>query len=87
MRAEFGKCPCYRCQNTPLLPTGLSDENNVEPLKLFCPCCKEIYNTQPPYNSIFPLLIAISRWILFWEIVCTLVFLDLQNPSRFATQI
>lgn len=52
MRSEFGRCPCYRCQWTPLLPTALSDKPNSDSVKLFCPCCKEVYNIDYPFNSI-----------------------------------
>ena len=45
MQSEFGRCPCYRCQWTPLLPTGLHDKENVDCVKLFCPSCKEVYST------------------------------------------
>ena len=34
------------CHEQPLLPVGLSDTPNVSGVKLFCPCCKEVYN--PP---------------------------------------
>lgn len=34
------------CHEQPLLPVGLSDKPNVSGVKLFCPCCKEVYN--PP---------------------------------------
>ena len=47
---DFGKCHCWRCEYTCLLPVGLSHERNVSSVKLFCPCCKEIYNPSAPYD-------------------------------------
>ena len=47
---DFGKCHCWRCEYTCLLPVGLSHERNVSSVKLFCPCCKEIYNPAAPYD-------------------------------------
>ena len=43
---HFGVCPRVFCHEQPLLPVGLSDKPNVSGVKLFCPCCKEVYN--PP---------------------------------------
>lgn len=51
MNGEFGKCPCYRCKWTPLLPVGLSDRPNVDSIKLLCPNCNGLYNVEYPYNS------------------------------------
>ena len=43
---HFGVCPRVFCHEQPLLPVGLSDKPNVSGVKLFYPCCKEVYN--PP---------------------------------------
>lgn len=43
-RAVFGRCCRYSCNQSHLLPFGLSAEPGIHNVKLFCPCCKEIYN-------------------------------------------
>ncbi|OMH82957.1 putative casein kinase II subunit beta-2 [Zancudomyces culisetae] len=47
---EFGTCARYLCKGTHLLPCGLSDNLDVDSVKLFCPSCLDIYN---PLNSRF----------------------------------
>ena len=42
--SEFGKCPRVSCNNHSVLPVGLSDLPGVSTLKIYCPCCKEVYN-------------------------------------------
>ena len=44
VKAVFGRCCRYTCHRSKLLPFGIDAEPNVEPVKLFCPCCKDIYN-------------------------------------------
>ncbi|CAI4221508.1 unnamed protein product [Auanema sp. JU1783] len=44
---EFGKCPRYLCDSTPLIPTGIHDDPGLDTVKLFCPCCNEIYSPIP----------------------------------------
>ena len=46
VNCHFGCCSRVFCNNQNLLPVGLSDKPNVDSVKLFCPCCKEVYN--PP---------------------------------------
>lgn len=40
----FGTCPRVLCNQTKLLPIGVSDLPNVDGVKLFCPHCEDIYN-------------------------------------------
>jgi casein kinase II subunit beta len=40
---EFGTCPNHACQNFPVLPVGLSNDLKVESVKVFCPCCEQVY--------------------------------------------
>ena len=49
--ALFGKCPRVRCKNTHLLPIGLSPVLKQEPVKLFCVSCKDIFDSQEPYDG------------------------------------
>ena len=48
MNKEFPTCPRKLCQNVTCLPYGISNELNEYSVKLFCPCCREIYNIQDP---------------------------------------
>ncbi|KAK8817393.1 casein kinase 2, beta polypeptide [Blastocystis sp. ATCC 50177/Nand II] len=51
-RGDFGSCSCWRCSGTHFLPVGLDTIPGVSSVKLFCPCCKEIYNPPAPYNAL-----------------------------------
>lgn len=42
----FGTCPRVLCNNMKLLPTGRHDIPGVENLRMFCPCCLDLYH--PP---------------------------------------
>lgn len=46
----FGTCPRYSCNNEPLLPIGKSSRRDVSTVKVFCPCCRKIYEPRPPQN-------------------------------------
>lgn len=50
--AEFGVCPRMNCANTPVLPVGLDDEPYLSTVKLYCPCCREVYNSQSYHSHI-----------------------------------
>lgn len=39
----FGRCPRVSCAGEPVLPVGTSDIVRESSVKVFCPCCKEIY--------------------------------------------
>lgn len=41
---EFGTCPRVYCNFQSLLPVGESDKAHVSAMRLFCPCCKEVYH-------------------------------------------
>ena len=47
----FGTCPRVNCNGTPLLPMGTTFSLRRHSVKLFCPCCKDIYKA-PPYPVI-----------------------------------
>ncbi|CAN0171962.1 unnamed protein product, partial [Discosporangium mesarthrocarpum] len=49
--AEFGRCPRTLCKQQPVVPVGIFDEPKRESVKLFCPRCKDIYNTMSPYGG------------------------------------
>lgn len=46
----FGSCPRVYCNHQHLLPIGESDNPGVSKVKLFCPCCKEIYFPPPTFS-------------------------------------
>ncbi|KNB42238.1 CK2 family regulatory subunit [Blastocystis sp. subtype 4] len=48
----YGTCPRVYCNNQNLLPIGESDLPNVRTVKLFCPCCKEIYYPPKLFDKI-----------------------------------
>ncbi|ODV75800.1 casein kinase 2 regulatory subunit CKB1 [Cyberlindnera jadinii NRRL Y-1542] len=39
----FGVCPRYLCDGMHLLPVGTQDVPGLETVRLFCPCCADIY--------------------------------------------
>ena len=41
--AQFGTCPRYYCDGTRLLPTGRHDLPGYESVRLYCPCCCDVY--------------------------------------------
>ncbi|KAI9272222.1 casein kinase II, regulatory subunit [Helicostylum pulchrum] len=43
---EFGTCPRYYCDESPVLPVGKFDQSGKESVHLYCPICLDIYN--PP---------------------------------------
>lgn len=43
---HFGSCPRYYCDGTGLLPIGRYDLPGYETVRLYCPCCMDIY--MPP---------------------------------------
>merc|ERR1712196_387260 len=43
---DFGNCINVRCVNAPLLPCGISDEKNIDNVKLFCPSCENTFNVK-----------------------------------------
>lgn len=44
--AQFGVCPRVSCNNQNVLPTALTDIPREHVVKLFCPRCREIYNSR-----------------------------------------
>ncbi|KAF2417130.1 casein kinase II beta 1 subunit, partial [Tothia fuscella] len=47
---HFGQCPRVHCHGAKVLPVGCSDTPGQDTVKLFCPCCLDIYT---PPNSRF----------------------------------
>ena len=48
---EFGACPRTLCEKQTVLPVGLSDSVSLSgdnPMKLFCACCRELYDHNVP---------------------------------------
>jgi casein kinase II subunit beta len=44
--SQFGTCPRYYCNESPVLPMGQFDETGRESVHLYCPRCLDIYS--PP---------------------------------------
>lgn len=42
-RNEFGSCPRYHCDGMHLIPVGSTDIPGRETVRLYCPCCNDIY--------------------------------------------
>lgn len=42
-RNDFGSCPRYHCDGMHLIPCGATDVPGHETLRLYCPCCNDIY--------------------------------------------
>lgn len=42
-RNEFGACPRYYCDGMHLIPVGSTDIPGQETVRLYCPCCNDIY--------------------------------------------
>jgi len=40
---HFGCCPRYHCNGVGLLPVGRHDMPGFETVRLYCPCCMDIY--------------------------------------------
>ncbi|KAK8877959.1 hypothetical protein M9Y10_004722 [Tritrichomonas musculus] len=43
-RNEFQICPRVYCKGIVCLPYGISEEPGEHSLKMFCPCCNDVYN-------------------------------------------
>lgn len=48
----YGSCPRLNCLGEPMLPIGLSSSlssrKDPNPVRAFCPCCREVYNPRTP---------------------------------------
>lgn len=42
-RNEFGSCPRYYCDGMHLIPCGATDIPGQETVRLYCPCCNDVY--------------------------------------------
>jgi casein kinase II subunit beta len=54
----YGECPRHLCAGARMLPLGLSDTLDHQPLKTFCPRCQELYNCSAQIvlaGQVFPL--------------------------------
>lgn len=40
---EYEACPRVSCKKTRCLPYGVSEEPGVQILRMYCPCCREVY--------------------------------------------
>lgn len=49
----FGKCPRYGCKKHNLLPIGLTNVPGQDTVKVYCPCCHDIYETNADYDAAF----------------------------------
>lgn len=48
----FGRCPRYLCGGQNVLPIGLSDRPGVDTVKVYCPCCRQIYEADEAHAGI-----------------------------------
>ncbi|SAM05571.1 hypothetical protein [Absidia glauca] len=48
----FGTCPRFYCAKCPVIPIGRYDEAGIENVKLYCPCCLDIYNPSSIYLTV-----------------------------------
>ena len=44
----FQQCPRVYCKGTQCLPYGISEEYGEHKVKMFCPCCRDIYDVVDP---------------------------------------
>lgn len=54
LQKDFGACPHTFCDKQTVLPVGLSDfqsDTLSNPMKMFCPCCRQIYDADMPSSS------------------------------------
>jgi casein kinase II subunit beta len=60
--AEFGRCPRVFCNGQPLLPVGLHDVPLKSSVKVYCPKCEDIYNTNKSKSfSVFKFVLTLLR--------------------------
>ncbi|OHT13645.1 Casein kinase II regulatory subunit family protein [Tritrichomonas foetus] len=45
---EFQQCPRVYCRATQCIPFGISEEYGEKKVKMFCPCCRDIYDVIDP---------------------------------------
>jgi len=66
---DFGYCLRVLCSGTPLLPCGTSDELGVDTVRMYCPCCRDLYQAPSPrfysldgayWGTTFPHLFVMS---------------------------
>ncbi|KAH0785835.1 Casein kinase II regulatory subunit family protein [Histomonas meleagridis] len=43
----YGKCPRISCKEEKVIPIGTSSKLGKANVKVFCPCCREIYEPYP----------------------------------------
>ena len=70
-KREFGICPRLTCL-TAVLPIGVSDQPNVDSVKLYCPNCDDIYNSELfkdidgcHFGTSFPMMLMLSYSDIF----------------------
>jgi casein kinase II subunit beta len=51
-RQLFGTCPRVACNDQPLLPIGLKPTPG-DPVKLYCPCCQDIYDSDSQLDGAY----------------------------------
>jgi casein kinase II subunit beta len=49
----YGVCPRVTCNEQPLLPIGLSPTPGEMPVKTYCPCCEDVYETDCDLDGAF----------------------------------
>lgn len=44
---DYERCPRTACQGSVCIPYGEWEEPGIDKVKIFCPCCKEVYEPKP----------------------------------------
>lgn len=49
-KGVYGYCPRAKCEKERVLPIGISSQFGNSKVRVFCPCCREVYEARPKIN-------------------------------------